>query len=107
MDGFSLVLLLSASAVVADVALVVGVIFPDASVFVFVFVEDDEEINEIAFPNIPFPDASVTFPDASVFDENNENGSKFEENKSVMFVVPPNNDEIILFFIFKNPLIIL
>jgi hypothetical protein len=40
----------------------------------------------------------IGFPDASVEDdENNENGSKFGENKSLMLVVPPNNDEIISF----------
>ena len=42
----------------------------------------------------------VVFPDASTFvidEENNENDSKFGENKSLMFVVPPNNDEIISF----------
>jgi hypothetical protein len=70
----------------------VGVGFPDASV--------DDENNENVFPNIPFPEASVVgagFPDASVDDENNENGSKFCENKSLILVVPLNNDEIILF----------
>jgi hypothetical protein len=74
----------------------VGVVgFPDASV-------DDDENNENVFPNIPFPEASVVgavgFPEASVDDdENNENDSKFGENKSSIFIVPPNNDEIILF----------
>jgi hypothetical protein len=70
-------------------------------------VEDDEN-SENVFPNIPpFPEASTvvpvapvvvvvavaSFPEASL--ENNENGSSFCENKSLMLVVPPNNDEII------------
>jgi hypothetical protein len=50
-----------------------------------------------------FPEASIVdvmFPEASVEDEddeNNENGSKFGENKSLIFVVPSNNDKFILF----------
>lgn len=84
---------------------VTGIWFPDASTFTFVD-DDDDENNENPFPNIPFPEASVDgigFPDASTFvdvvdEENNENGSKFCENNSLIFVVPPNNDEIILFF---------
>jgi len=73
---------------------VVGVVlFPDASL--------EYENNENALSNIPFPEASVVFPEASVdCDENNENGSKFGENKSLTLVVPPNNDEIILLFSF-------
>ena len=65
-------------------------------------VEDDEN-SENVFPNIPpFPEASfivapvapvASFPEASLV--NNENGSIFCENKSLMLVVPPNNDEII------------
>ena len=61
-------------------------------------VEDDEN-SENVFPNIPpFPEASfmvavASFPEASLV--NNENGSNFCENKSLMLVVPPNNDEII------------
>jgi hypothetical protein len=59
------------------------------------------------FPKIPFPEASVVgvgFPEASVVEEeNNENGSKFGENKSLILVVPPNSDEIIYtIFIFDN-----
>jgi len=77
---------------VAGVAGVIG--FPDASV-------EEDENNENVFPNIPFPEASVTgvgFPDASVDDENNENDSKFGENNASILVVPPNNDEIISFY---------
>jgi hypothetical protein len=72
-------------------------------------VEDDEN-SENVFPNIPpFPEASTvapvapvapvvvvavaSFPEASLV--NSENGSNFCENKSLMLVVPPNNDEII------------
>ena len=73
----------------------VGVVgFPDASV-------EEDENNENVFPNIPFPEASVTgvgFPDASVDDENNENDSKFGENNASILVVPPNNDESISFY---------
>jgi hypothetical protein len=47
-----------------------------------------------------FPEASVVdagFPEASVVDdENNENGSKLDENKSLILVVPPNSDEFII-----------
>jgi hypothetical protein len=80
--------------VVIGVVGVVGVVlFPDASL--------EYENNENALSNIPFPEASVVFPEASVdCDENNENGSKFGENKSLTLVVPPNNDEIILLFSF-------
>jgi hypothetical protein len=87
--------------VVIGVVGVVGVVlFPDASL--------EYENNENALSNIPFPEASVVFPEASVVfpeasvdcDENNENGSKFGENKSLTLVVPPNNDEIILLFSF-------
>ena len=77
---------------VTGVAGVIG--FPDASV-------EEDENNENVFPNIPFPEASVTgvgFPDASVDDENNENDSKFGENNASILVVPPNNDEIISFY---------
>jgi hypothetical protein len=82
--------------VVGAVGAVVGVVgFPDASV-------EEDENNENVFPNIPFPEGSVTgvgFPDASVDDdENNENDSKFGENNDSIVVVPPNNDESISFY---------
>ena len=93
LDPFVELLEASASGVgVVGVAGVVG--FPDASV-------EEDENNENVFPNIPFPEASVTgvgFPDASVDDENNENDSKFGENNASILVVPPNNDEIISFY---------
>ena len=84
-----------------EVSVVTGIaLFPDASTFTFVD-DDGVEKNENALPNIPLPEASVVavdgagFPDASTFvvdEENNENGSKFGENKSLTLVVPPNND---------------
>jgi hypothetical protein len=72
-------------------------------VVIFPSLEDDEN-SENVFPNIPpFPEASpvvpvvvvvvASFPEASL--ENSENGSSFCENKSLILVVPPNNDEII------------
>jgi hypothetical protein len=79
-------------------------------VVVFPSLEDDEN-SENVFPNIPpFSEASpvvpvapvvvvdvvvvvASFPGASL--ENSENGSSFCENKSLILVVPPNNDEII------------
>jgi hypothetical protein len=57
--------------------------FPDASVTFPDASEDDEENNENVFPNIPFPDASVTFPDASVtFPDASEDDEENNENGS-------------------------
>jgi hypothetical protein len=102
MDGFIFPLSESASVLVLLLeASVVVVLFPDASL------DEDDENNENVFPNIPFPEASVVpFPEASVVsfpeasdDENIENDSKVGENNFSILVVPPNNDEIILFII--------
>ena len=105
MDGFVFPLALSAS---VDVGVGVEPFDPSAFPFWFWFVVvvvfpslEEDENSENVFPNIPpFPEASVVvvvaFPDASIEeDENSENGSSFCENKSLILVVPPNNDEII------------
>ena len=63
----------------------------------------DPGFTEASLVDAGFPEASEAslvdagFPEASVVDaENNENGSKLDENKSLILVVPPNNDEFII-----------